>query len=145
MSRKSAHFPNKTMKFKSVMLYNGCFNQLSYLATTEMLFMVEDLTPKQLKARLDAGEDLMIIDVREAWELEESKMANAILIPMGEISSELDQIPEDKPVVIICRTGSRSSQVADWLQAMGYDELYNLTGGMNQWVTEIDPSAGKPY
>jgi rhodanese-related sulfurtransferase len=106
--------------------------------------MVTDMTPKQLKARLDAGEDMLLIDVREAWELEQSKLPNIVHIPMGDLPYSLDQIPEDKPVVIVCRTGSRSAQVADWLAGNGYEDLYNLDGGMNAWVRD-DPSAGHSY
>ena len=114
------------------------------IAAEKTITMVQELTPKEVKARLDAGEDLMIIDVREEWELGESKLPNIVHIPMDEIPMSLDQIPEDKPVVIVCRTGSRSDQVSFWLEGNGYGNIINLDGGMNAWV-KLDPSVGRQY
>ena len=101
---------------------------------------MKDITPKQLKSRLDAGEAIDIIDVREAWEVAQGMLANAIHIPMDDIPDAVDQISKDKPVVIMCHTGRRSEQVAMWMDTEGFDNVLNLVGGIDQWSREIDPS-----
>src|SRR5262245_15353571 len=88
--------------------------------------MVRAISTKDLKARLDAGEAIDIIDVREAWELQQSHLDGAIHIPMNTIPQSLDRIPDDKPVVIMCHLGSRSATVVNWLQQHGYENLYSL-------------------
>lgn len=101
---------------------------------------MKDITPKQLKSRLDAGEDIDIIDVREDWEVAQGMLANAIHIPMDDIPDNVDQISHDTPVVIMCHSGSRSEQVAMWMETEGFDNVLNLVGGIDQWSREIDPS-----
>ncbi len=105
--------------------------------------MSKDILPKDLKARLDAGEDIEIIDVREDWEVKQGKLSQAKHIPMNDIPDALDSIPMDKPVVIMCHVGGRSSQVVDWMEAQGYENLYSLAGGIDRWAREIDPSVVK--
>lgn len=102
--------------------------------------MVREITPKALKARLDSGEDIPIIDIREVWELHQSRLAEAIHIPMNDIPDSLDQIPIDKPVVLMCHLGQRSAFVVDWMIGQGYDNLYSLAGGIDAWAEEVDPS-----
>jgi rhodanese-related sulfurtransferase len=102
--------------------------------------MVQEITPKALKARLDAGEIIPIIDIRESWELQQSRLDEAIHIPMNDIPDSLDQIPTDKPVVIMCHLGQRSAMVVDWMIGQGYDNLYSLEGGIDAWADEVDPS-----
>lgn len=102
---------------------------------------MKDITAKQLKSRLDAGEDITIIDVREDWEVAQGKLAQAIHIPMNDIPDSLDQVPRDKPVVIMCRSGNRSDQVIQWLEIEeDYDNLMNLVGGIIDWSRDVDPS-----
>jgi rhodanese-related sulfurtransferase len=102
--------------------------------------MVREITPKELKVRLDAGEAIDIIDIREAWELHQSRLAEAMHIPMNDIPASLDRIPRDKPVVLMCHMGSRSAMVANWMQKQGYDNVYSLAGGIDRWAEEVDPS-----
>ena len=102
--------------------------------------MVREISPKDLKARLDAGETIDIIDVREAWELQQSSLEGAIHIPMNSIPQSLDRIPKDRPVVIMCHMGSRSATVVNWMQQRGFDNLYSLEGGIDLWSTDVDPS-----
>ena len=101
---------------------------------------MKSITPKELKARLDAGDPVEIIDVREDWEVARGTLAEATHIPMNDVPDELERIPQDKDVVIICHSGSRSATVIDWLQAQGYQNLYNLDGGILRWKKEVDPS-----
>jgi rhodanese-related sulfurtransferase len=102
--------------------------------------MVREITPKELKARLETGEAIDIIDVREAWELHQSRLDRAMHIPMNDIPESLDRIPKDKPIVIMCHIGSRSAMVANWMQKQGYDNVYSLAGGIDRWAEEVDPS-----
>ncbi len=102
--------------------------------------MINEIDPKQLKARLDAGEDIVIVDVREDWELRQSRVAIAVHIPMDDIPAALDRIPKDKPVVIMCHVGERSAQVVYWLRTKGYTNVYSLGGGISRWAREVDPS-----
>jgi rhodanese-related sulfurtransferase len=105
--------------------------------------MVKEISPKDLKARLDAGEDIDIIDVREAWELRQSHLDKARHIPMNDIPDSLDTITHDKPVVIMCHVGGRSYQVVAWMETQGYDNLYSLDGGIDGWIHDVDPSVGR--
>ncbi len=103
------------------------------------------ITPKALKARLDAGEKIRVIDVRDDWELAITKLDFADHIPMDEIASRADEISEDEPIVLMCRTGHRSERVLDYFTSMGYDNVLNLEGGILQWAAEVDPTLPRFY
>ncbi len=81
-----------------------------------------------------------VIDVRETWELAISQLRFARQIRMIEILSRLDEIPHDIPVVILCRSGSRSERTVEMLQLHGYDNILNLDGGILAWAREVDPT-----
>jgi rhodanese-related sulfurtransferase len=97
-----------------------------------------DITVAELKKRMDAGEQLPVIDVREAWEFDEYNIG-AKLIPLGELQMNLDQLPEDRSLelVIHCRSGSRSAAACSYLSGIGYSNVRNLAGGMLAWQSEI--------
>ncbi len=99
-----------------------------------------DVTVRDVKARLDAGEPLVLLDIREPYELMISHLEGAIHIPMGEVPARLDELPRERPVVVFCRTGARSARLVDQLRAAGYDNVTNMLGGINAWSREIDPS-----
>lgn len=109
--------------------------------------MPQSITPTELKQRLDAGENLRVIDVRMPWELEVSHVDFAENIVMDEIPTRLHEIPRDQPLVLMCRSGSRSYQVAAFLENQGWSsqQLYNLEGGILAWAREVDPSLPKNY
>lgn len=109
--------------------------------------MIQDITPQELKDKLDNGEDIVVIDVREPWELDISKVDFAEHIVMNTIPQRIDDIPEDKPVVFICRSGGRSMQVALFMAQNGWDPeyLYNLQGGILAWARDIDPTLPTHY
>lgn len=106
--------------------------------------MVHDLTPEQLQSRIEAGEPLVVIDVREAHELEISSLPFARHIPMGEIPARLGELDPQATTVILCRSGGRSMQVARFLDGRGFRSVSNLTGGILAWGERIDPSL-RPY
>lgn len=106
---------------------------------------VPEISVAELKERLDRGERLTIIDVREP---EEWKIANlgehgARLIPMGELVDRLDEIDAGDEVVVQCRSGNRSATVTRFLRSRGYDRVWNLEGGILAWADQIDPSKRK--
>ena len=109
------------------------------------MFGVPEITPSELKERLDRGDKLTIIDVREPheWEIGNLEPQGARLIPMGEIPERMDEISPDDEVVLQCRSGGRSAQVLHFLRAQGYERLLNLKGGILAWSDEVDPSIPK--
>jgi rhodanese-related sulfurtransferase len=102
--------------------------------------VIISITPVELKQRLDNGEDIPVIDVREDWELEITSLPFARQIRMVEILRQLDKVPKDRPVVIMCRSGSRSSRTIEMMQLKGYTNLLNLDGGILAWAREVDPT-----
>lgn len=84
-------------------------------------------------AALLGRDDVVLIDVREQWEYDEGHIPGITHIPMGEIASRLNEIPQDKTVVLTCRSGNRSGQVFDFLQQNGFDNVHNMQGGILAW------------
>lgn len=102
-----------------------------------------ELSVQQVKEKRDAGEDLLILDVREASEVKTAAIDGSLNIPMGEIPARYNEVPDDKPVVVMCHHGTRSMQVTMWLRKNDYDNVCNLAGGIEAWSTYIDPSIPK--
>ena len=104
---------------------------------------MKEKTVSELKAMIDNGEDFQLIDVREPNEYEIYNI-KGILIPMNDVPDHLDQISKDKPVVIRCKAGGRSARIIQYLEeAHGYQNLYNLKGGVMAWADEIDTDTPK--
>lgn len=101
---------------------------------------VRGITVDEVKARLDAGDDLLILDVREPLEWQISVIDGTLCIPKGEVLQHLAELPQDRDIVVHCKTGIRSADVIRQLQGEGYTRLYNLAGGINAWARKIDPS-----
>jgi adenylyltransferase/sulfurtransferase len=103
---------------------------------------VPHITPAELKQRLDAGDDITIIDVREPFEWDIANLGEfgARLIPLDQVLDRKAEIHRDADVVLYCRSGSRSAGVIRQLRAHGYDRLINLKGGIKGWAEDIDPS-----
>lgn len=106
--------------------------------------MVEELSVESLKARIDAGETPVVIDVREGWELEISSLPFARHLPMGQIADRLGELDPATPIIVMCRSGGRSLQVGQYLESRGFRSVANLTGGILAWGERIDPSL-RPY
>lgn len=102
---------------------------------------VPEITVQELKALMDSGETLFILDVREPHEYDIANL-NGILIPLQQLPHRLDEIEDhrEEQVVVYCRSGARSAQAVQYLQAMGFDQAVNLKGGVLAWSKEIDPS-----
>lgn len=104
---------------------------------------MKEITVKELKALQDKGEDFQLIDVREPYEAEIAEIGGE-LIPLGTIPDNVDKIDKDKQVVIHCRSGKRSGDAILWLEKNhGFENLYNLVGGVLAWSDEIDNSMEK--
>ena len=99
---------------------------------------MKEKTVTELKAMMDRGDDFQLIDVREPHEYDICNLKGT-LIPMGEVPDHLDEISKDKLVVVHCRSGARSGRIIDYLESQGYQNLYNLKGGILAWADEIDP------
>ena len=103
--------------------------------------MIKQMSVNELKERLDTrGHDFLLLDVREPWELQICTLPGSVEIPMGQIPARLDEIDPAQDVVIICHHGIRSQQVAYYLQGAGYENIYNLRGGISAWSRDIDTS-----
>jgi rhodanese-related sulfurtransferase len=102
---------------------------------------MSDISVKELKERLDAGTAPKIIDVREVHEYENDHIA-AENIPMGEVPGRLGDLAQFKTeeLVVCCRSGGRSGNIAGYLRTQGFENVRNLTGGMLAWQAYIDPS-----
>jgi molybdopterin/thiamine biosynthesis adenylyltransferase/rhodanese-related sulfurtransferase len=104
---------------------------------------IPEMSPHELKRRMDAGEPFELIDVREPFEYEIARIDGAKLMPLGEISGRLDELSGEQPIVVHCHSGKRSAQAARLLQQRGFANVYNLEGGIDAWSDQIDPSVPK--
>jgi sulfur-carrier protein adenylyltransferase/sulfurtransferase len=103
---------------------------------------IPQLTVKELKARIDAGEDVYIIDVREPYEYQIAQIGGK-LIPQNEVPQRLAEIDREREVIVHCRSGVRSQRIAEFLKQSGYPRVVNLAGGILAWSDEIDPKVQK--
>jgi rhodanese-related sulfurtransferase len=92
-----------------------------------------DVTPKMVEELRATGE-IVVIDVREADEYAVGRIPGSTWIPLGELAGRTDEVPTDKPVVMVCRSGNRSAQAVQILQKAGFTNIHNMTGGMNAWT-----------
>lgn len=105
---------------------------------------MNEITAIELKARLDAGEDIQLIDVRQPDEYAFAKIDGAKLIPLGEIPSRINEIDPNRETVVHCKMGGRSARAIEFMQRSGYTgELKNLVGGITAWSNDVDPSVPK--
>ena len=104
---------------------------------------MKEITVQELKTKLDNKEDFQLIDIREQNEREYTNIGGDH-ITMGSVMQNLDKIDKEKDVVIYCRSGSRSAQVINFLEMNhGFENLYNLKGGILAWADDIDSSIKK--
>jgi rhodanese-related sulfurtransferase len=81
-----------------------------------------------------------VLDVREAWEVATAALPGATAIPMGQITTRTEELDGDGPIVCLCHHGMRSMQVAGYLERRGFTDVWNLTGGIDAWSRQVDPS-----
>ncbi len=102
--------------------------------------MVKELTPQEFLERRNAGTDMLLLDVREDWEVQLAPVPSALLhIPMGQIADRVGELDPQKETVVVCRSGGRSMEVARFLLAQGFVSVANLSGGILKWSRDLDP------
>ena len=101
---------------------------------------IPEMSPHELKRRMDAGDPFELIDVREPVEYEIARIDGAKLIPLGEIAERLDELEREQPIIVHCHSGKRSAQAVRLLQQRGFAKVYNLEGGIDAWSEQIDPN-----
>ena len=98
-----------------------------------------EITPAEVKARLDRGEKLVLVDVREPWEHQVCRIEGAQLIPLGSLAASLQTLPDVDELICYCHHGMRSLDAATWLRFQGFAKAKSLAGGIERWSVEIDP------
>ncbi|HET8907639.1 MAG TPA: molybdopterin-synthase adenylyltransferase MoeB [Ktedonobacterales bacterium] len=99
-----------------------------------------DISPVQLKARLDAGDNLVLVDVREPNEWEIGRIEGATLIPVNSVTARASELSTADDIVLYCRSGVRSARALASLRELGFRKLWNLRGGILAWANDVDPS-----
>jgi sulfur-carrier protein adenylyltransferase/sulfurtransferase len=103
---------------------------------------VPEMTPRELKSRLDRGDDLYILDVREPHEYQICNIKGHLL-PLGELPRRVHELDSSREIVAHCRSGKRSAEAVDFLRKAGFRKIHNLKGGILAWSDEVDPSVPK--
>ena len=106
---------------------------------TNIAATIAEITPAQYIARRDRGEKLTLLDVREEWELQVASVPGIVHIPMGEVPNRLAELDRDTEVVVLCRSGRRSMDIAKFLQQHHFRTV-NLAGGILAWSRDVDSS-----
>lgn len=101
---------------------------------------VPEMAPTELANRIAAGDALVLLDVREPHELGISRLDSVVAMPMGEVVDRLNELDPSAETVVICRSGSRSRQIASLLLESGFHRVWNLATGMNGWAETVDPT-----
>ncbi|GAB5493689.1 MAG: hypothetical protein Phog2KO_39040 [Phototrophicaceae bacterium] len=101
---------------------------------------LQDLTIEEFNQDFDGKQEFQLIDVREVEEWEEVRLPNTINIPLSEFQERIDEVSEDMPVIVVCRSGGRSAQVGNFLVANGYENVHNLLEGTLGWVRRDLPT-----
>src|SRR5262245_13748081 len=101
---------------------------------------MSEITPQELKKRLDAGSGPVLLDVRQDWETKLCRLPNAVHIPIEEIELRVEELNPDDPIVVYCHAGVRSAAVAEFLRSLGFKDVRNLAGGLDLWARTVDPT-----
>lgn len=101
---------------------------------------MEQITPQELKARLDRKEPLVLLDVRQDWERELCRLPGATHISIEEIEFRTAELNPEEEIVVFCHQGIRSAVVAEYLRRLGFTKAVNLAGGLDAWARTVDPT-----
>jgi adenylyltransferase/sulfurtransferase len=104
---------------------------------------VPEITAQELKAKLDRGEDVYVLDVREPNEYQICRIQGSTLIPLGELASRTAELDRNRDMVVHCKMGGRSAKAVALLQERGFTRARNLKGGILEWIDRVDPSQSK--
>jgi rhodanese-related sulfurtransferase len=101
------------------------------------------ISPKELKSRLDQGDKLVLLDVREQWEYDLAKLTGSILIPLGTLPQSMAKLNRDTEIIAICHHGMRSADATNFLLQQGFANVKNLVGGIDAWSTQVDGTVAR--
>jgi adenylyltransferase/sulfurtransferase len=138
--RKNSHCPmcGTHRKVHELIDYNE-FCGIRGEEEPELDLHVPEITPRELKERMDRGDELFILDVREPHEYQICNLKGH-LIPLGELPRRVHELDSSHEIVAHCRSGKRSAEAVDFLRKAGFRKVLNLRGGILSWSTEVDPS-----
>lgn len=105
--------------------------------------MTREIFPQELKAKLDGGEPIVLLDVREPDEVAFVSLSGSVHIPMGQIPGRLHELDPDKEIVVYCHHGVRSLHVANFLALRNFEQTASLAGGIDAWAVEIEPGMAR--
>ena len=105
--------------------------------------MIPQLSPAEAALRLRDTPGACLLDVRERWEWELTRVDGAQHMPMNEVPQRWQTLPDEAPILVLCHHGVRSNAVAQYLQKNGVDEVYNIRGGIDAWASEVDSALAK--
>ena len=103
-----------------------------------------EISPEEVKAKLDRSERFTLLDVREPWEFETARIPPAKLMPMGDVPTRAHQeLDPDEDIVVLCHHGVRSMNVTVWLRQQGFEKAQSMRGGIDAWSRLVDASVAK--
>ena len=102
-----------------------------------------EISAVQLKQKLDSGEKVKILDVREPNEYQINRIPGATLIPLGEVPRRYAELDPEEEMVVHCKMGGRSAKAVDFLRSVGFKKVRNLSGGILEWIDKVDPTQPK--
>jgi rhodanese-related sulfurtransferase len=100
----------------------------------------DEIAPEELKARLDRREPIVLVDVRDDWEVRLCALDNAVHIPVHELEFRTEELDRADDIVVYCHQGVRSAAAVDYLRAQGFEKARNLAGGLDHWARRVDPA-----
>ena len=98
-----------------------------------------EITPEEVKSKLDQGEQFTLLDVREPWELEKAHLEASKNIPMGDVPMRVQELDPEEHLVVMCHHGVRSLSVTNWLRQQGFEKVQSMRGGIDGWARTVDP------
>ncbi|MEK7386100.1 MAG: rhodanese-like domain-containing protein [candidate division NC10 bacterium] len=101
---------------------------------------MDQITPQDLKTRLERNDRPFLLDVRQDWETRLCRLENAVHIPIEEIEVRTDELNPEDEIVVYCHQGVRSAAVAEYLRQLGFKNVKNLAGGLDSWARTVDSS-----
>jgi rhodanese-related sulfurtransferase len=109
-----------------------------------VLTVVKEISVFELKARRDRGENPLVLDVREEWELQLARIPDVVHVPMNQIPARLAELSREAETIVMCHAGGRSMRVAQYLSNQGFTNVANLAGGIAAWSEAVDATV-PPY
>ena len=119
------------------------YEEFCGLAPDEPAAETVNVSPESLAAWMEEGRDLLLLDVRTPVEHQTSRLDNSLLMPLQTLPRQYEALGRERPIVVYCHHGHRSAHAVDFLRRMGFDNTFNLVGGIDAWSQRIDPSVPK--